>query len=294
MREFLNVLSERIPASIRPLLKLVEADQPVRKHFIVRGDVPPSIVSMLEHDVEYVHVGMPNDSGTSSAFYRGFGLGWYPIRAKLDVRRRLTDTLLMDVIARPEEDRPTVAELYVIKAPAGAGKSILLRRLAWEAATEADVISLYVRPYSAPSPDDLAELHRVTGKRIFVHWDNAAINVAHIQRVMNYSRQKELPITVILAERINEWNMSCTTLSRFVSDEFELRRLSESEIDVLVSLLEEHDCLGPNLRDKTHEERIKEFINVADRRLLVALHEATRGVPLADILEDEVRRDSTQ
>ena len=45
---------------------------------------------------------MPNDSGTSSAFYRGFGLGWYPIRAKLDVRRRLSDTLLMDVIARPD------------------------------------------------------------------------------------------------------------------------------------------------------------------------------------------------
>ena len=144
-----------------------------------------------------------------------------------------------------------------------------------------------VRPYSAPSPDDLAELYRVTGKRIFVHWDNASINARRIWRLMSFSRQHELPITVISAERINEWNMSCTTLAQFVSDDFELHRLSESEIGALVSLLEKHDCLGPNLRDRTHEERIKEFVNVADRRLLVALHEATRGIPLADILEDE-------
>ena len=290
LEEFVDALSDCIPASIRPLLKLVEADQPVRKHFIVRDEVPPSITAMLEHDVEYVHSGMPNESGTPPAFYSGFGLGWYPIRAKLDVRRRLTDTLLMDVIARPEEDRPSIAELYVIKAPAGAGKSIVLRRLAWEAATEADVISLYVRPYSAVSYDDLEELNRVTGRRIFVHWDNPAINVARIQRLMNHAQQKELPITVIVAERTNEWNMSCATLSKFVSDEFELRRLSESEINVLVSLLEEHNCLGPNLRDKNREERVEEFIKVADRHLLVALHEATRGVPLADILQDEFEK----
>ena len=287
LEQFMNALSDRIPASIRPLLKLVEADQPVKKHFIVRHEMPPSIAAMLEHDVEYVHAGMPSESGTPTAFYRGFGLGWYPIRAKLDVRRRLADTLLMDVILRSDEDRPSIAELYVIKAPAGAGKSILLRRVAWEAATEADVISLYARQYSAVSHDDLEELHRVTGKRIFVHWDNAASNVVRIQRLMNYARQKDLPITVIVAERINEWNMSCAALSKFVSDEFELRRLSESEINVLVSLLEEHNCLGPNLRAKNHRERVEEFIKVADRRLLVALHEATRGVPLADILQDE-------
>lgn len=290
LEEFVNALSDCIPASTRPLSRLVDADQPLRKHFVVSDDVPPSINDMLEHDVEYVYAGMPNDSGTPGKFYRGFGLGWYPIRAKLDVRRRLTDTLLMDVILRPDEDRPSIAELYVIKAPAGAGKSILLRRLAWEAATEADVISLYVRPHRVASHEDLEELHRLTGKRIFVHWDNAAMAVAPIQRLMSFARSKKLPVTVTIAERINEWNMSCAALSTFVSDEFELRRLSETEIDVLVSLLEEHDCLGPNLRDKNHQERVEEFVKVADRRLLVALHEATRGVPLADILQDEFER----
>ena len=290
LQEFITALHDRIPVSTRPLLRRVDGNQPLKRHFIVRDDVPPSIVAMLEHDVEYVHAGMPYEAGAPSSFYRGFEMGWYPIRGDLDVRRRLADTLLMDVIIRSEEDRPSTAELYAIKAPAGAGKSILLRRLAWEAATQADVISLYVRRYSTVSHEDLEELHRVTRKRVFLHWDNAATNVAGIHRLMNYARQKRLPITVIVAERINEWNMSCGPLSTFVSDEFELRRLSEAEIDQLVHLLEEHDCLGPNLRNKSHGERVEEFVKVADRRLLVALHEATRGVPLADILQDEFEK----
>ena len=268
-------------------MKLVEVDQPVKRHFRVGDDVPPSIAEMLEHDVEYVHAGMQVESGTPAAFYQGFGLGWYPIWGGLDVRRRLTDTLLMDVIARPDEDRSSIADLYLVRAPAGAGKSVFLRRLAWEAAAQANVMSLYVRPYSAVSCDDLEELHRLTGDRVFVHWDNAAIGVAHIRRLVTDARQRGLPITVIVAERINEWNMACASLSTLVSDEFELRRLSQAEISALVSLLEKHDCLGPNLRDKNHDERVDEFVKVADRHLLVALHEATRGVPLADILQDE-------
>ena len=290
LEEFVNALTVRIPAPVRALSTQVDADQPIRRTFRVREDVPPSMNAMLKNDVEYVHAEMPAGSGRPDAFYRGFGLDWYPIQKKLDVRRRLTDTLLTDVFIRPEEDRPSVAELYVVKAGAGAGKSVFLRRLAWEAATEADVVSLYVRPYSAPSPDNLAELYRLTGKRVFLHWDNAADSVAGIRRLMKVAEQQELPITVVAAERTNEWNMSCAALSPFLSDDFELHKLSEAEIEVLVSLLEEHDCLGPNLRDKSHQQRIEEFVNVADRQLLVALHEATRGIPLADILEDEFNR----
>jgi len=287
LADFVNELERQIPAAIRPLLKHVVLDHPIRRLFTVDEELPPAVASLLDSDVEYVYAGMPAGEGTPSAFYRGFGLGWYPIMANLDVRRRITDTLLTDVIIRPDEDRPSVAEFYVIKAAAGTGKSVLLRRLAWEAAIEADVLSLFVRPYAEPSPDALAELHRVTGRRIFLHWDNAASHVGPILRLMAFARQKELPLTLISAVRVNEWNMSGNDLSAFVADDFELRRLSEQEIDTLVTLLEEHQCLGPNLRDKTHEDRIQEFVKVADRRLLVALHEATTGPPFADILEDE-------
>jgi len=60
-------------------------------------------------------------------FLSGFDLGWYPINANLDVRRNLTDVVLNDVILRPEEDRPSMTDLYLVKAEAGAGKSVFLR-----------------------------------------------------------------------------------------------------------------------------------------------------------------------
>lgn len=287
LKKFVGALDREIPANIRPLLKRVVVDHPIRALYRSTGEISPAIRDLLDQDVEYVHAGMPEGEGSAKAFYRGFGLGWFPVRGGLDVRRRLTDTLLTDVVVRPDEDRPSVADFYAVKAPAGSGKTLLLRRLAWEAATDADALTLWVRSHGEPDPDALAQLHAATGRRLFLVWDDAASNLGPIRRVVSYARDNTLPLTVITAERVNEWNMAGNELSTLVADEFELRRLSESEIGVLVDLLEQHDCLGPNLRRKNRAERIEEFVKIADRRLLVALHEATTGPPFADILEDE-------
>ena len=287
LQDFLNILKSEIPAEVRPLLKLVNAGHPIRQHFKADDELPSRIERMLEEEVEYIHSGMNYEKGTPSAFYRGFDLKWYPVREDLDVRRRLVDTLLTDVIIRSEDDRPFIAELYGIRSEAGSGKTVLLRRLAWESATEADVLVLYVRKYGSPNPDDLSELVRLTSKRLFLLWDNAADHVAEIGKLMTYARQKNLPITVITAERANEWNMSCDRLDQFLADSFELRYLNEDEVKTLAQLLEVHNCLGPNLRDKTLEQRVSELKARAGRQLLVALHEATMGAPFEDILQNE-------
>jgi len=286
-QDFLGELQAEIPAEVRILLKLVDSDHPIKKFFYAKEEIPPRIDKMLEEEVELIYGGMPSPGGNPEAFYRGFGLGWYPIREALDVRRRLTDTLLTDVIIRPEEDRSSLSELYGIRSEAGSGKTVLLRRLAWESAMEAEVLVLFVREYGSPSPEDLLELNRLTNQRIFLFWDNASDHVSEIGKLMSYARQKDLLITVITAERINEWNMSCDRLDQFVSDVFELRYLNEDEVIALVKLLEDHDCLGPNLQNKTPEQRAEQFKNRAGRQLLVALHEATMGTPFEDILQNE-------
>src|SRR5690606_39224771 len=107
--------------------------------------------------------------------------------------------------------------------------------------------------------DDLAEVHRLTGRRIFLVWDHAADHVGELARLMSYARQRRLPITVVTAERLNEWNMSCDRLEQYLADKFELRYLSETEITVLLSLLEVHRSLGPNLRNKTPDQRVEQF-----------------------------------
>jgi tetratricopeptide (TPR) repeat protein/cold shock CspA family protein len=287
--DLLRVLDAAIAKDTRPLLARLEADQPIRIRFVVKDEPSPALLDFLTNDAEYVHEGVSSSMGSPSKFYSGFGLGWYPILAKLDVPRQLTDRLLLDVILRPEEDRPSLTELYLIKAEAGAGKSIFLRRLAWEAATNARVLCLRGRGTTPPSYEALRELSHVTGERIFVFIDNAADHASTILEMLEFARSRKIRLTVITAERINEWNVRCEVLEEYLSDQYQLRYLSRSEIEVLVRLLEEHRALGPNLEGKTFEERVIEFEEKAGRQLLVALHEATRGLPFEEIILDEYR-----
>ncbi len=285
--DFLTALDAAIPKGSRVLARAAETEHPIKNKFRVNEPLAGPIKDLLYHDVQYVHPALEYDEGTPERFYKGFDLGWYPIRSGLDVRRRLTDTVLWDVITRLEEDRPTRTELYVVKAEAGAGKTVFLRRVAWEAATQSEALCLFVRPSGYPRFEALRELHRVTGERIFLFVDSAADNVGLISGLLEEARRRDVPLTVITAERVNEWNMSCDDISGYVSDEYELRYLSHRETEDLVALLNDHDAQGPNLRGKPFEEQVRQFEERAGRQLLVALHEATMGRPFEDILMDE-------
>ena len=191
---------------------------------------------------------------------------------------------------RPEEDRPTRTEFYVIRAEAGSGKTTFLRRLAWEATTQADVLCLMLRPGSIPQVDVVQEIYRCTKKRLFIFVDDAAENIQFLLSLLRDARKNDLPVTIITAERLNEWNISCEDLDRYTSDYFSLRYLARDEIERLVTLLRTHGSIGPYLHGKSPEEQVREFEERAGRQLLVALHEATLGVPFEETLVDEYER----
>jgi tetratricopeptide (TPR) repeat protein/cold shock CspA family protein len=286
--DFLKSLNSSIYISQRSLAKIISnVTHPIQRKFLVSEPLGGVVKDLLEHDVQYIYPEIESKQGTPKLFYRGFDLEWYPIVNDLDVRRRLTDTVLFDIIIRPEEDRPTKAELYLIKAEAGAGKSIFLRRVAWEAATQTEALCLFSRPFGIPGFNAIHELYKLTKERIFLFIDAAADNVSTIFNLIEGARKQEVPLTIITAERINEWNMSCNDIAGYVSDEYRLQYLSQPEIINLIKLLKEHNELGPNLKEKSPEEQIKEFEEKAGRQLLVALHEATMGRPFEEILIDE-------
>jgi len=108
-----------------------------------------------------------------------------------------------------------------------------------------------------------------------------------IRELLEFARSRRLPLTLITAERVNEWNVRCESLEELLSDQYQLYYLSRSEIETLVRLLTKYDALGPFLAHKTFEERVNEFEKKTGRQLLVALHEATQGLPFEEILLDE-------
>jgi hypothetical protein len=179
-----------------------------------------------------------------------------------------------------------VSVLFV-GGPAGSGKTVALKRAAWEAATALDQLVLWFEETGALRPDALAELVDLTGKRIFIAIDRAALHVAAIDRLLSVAKQKQLPITILAAERDNEWSAYGARISdRWHPRVFGMSNLSHKEVEELVDLLEKHDSLGL-LEPLNREERIAAFTERADRQLLVALHEATRGKPFEDIVYDE-------
>lgn len=288
--EFLSKLDSKISRHLRPLLKRLETDHPIRKHFTTLSPPSRTLLESLQYDWEYVHAGMVIEQGEPKEFYSGFSMGWYPIQTELDVRRRLSSQLIEDVFLRSEEDRPTTVELYLVKAEAGAGKSVALRRTAWDAAIHAGAMVMFVRSARLPEPQVIEELASSTGQRIFVFVENPATDTVGLVRLLSEARKRRIRATFITAERINEWNVRCESLENYLSGEHVLEPLNESEISDLVDLLEKHHALGARLERFNRAERIEEFVKQAERQLLVALHVATHGKPFEDILLDEYRR----
>lgn len=283
--EFLNEVDRRIDRDKRKLSGLIEGDHHIRRHFRIDESVPDTLSSYLETKADLIHAGMSTDKGSPEAFYKGADLGWYPIERDLDVRRRLVDNLLFDVVI-PDTERQANVELYVVTAEAGAGKSVLLRRVAWEAATEADRLTIYHREYAELDYSALSQLHRLTQKRICLFVDDAPDNVGEITRLLDAARADEMPLTVFSAARVNEWNHVRDSYDVYLTDTYELYYLSEDEIETLVKKLEENDCLN-RLKPYSHEQRVERLTKKAGRQLLVALHEATEDRRFEDIVYDE-------
>lgn len=287
LEQMVTTLEAKIPQEIRPLLRARQTDDPIKRRFAVDEDVSSILEDFLANDVEYIHESIAAPVGSAAAFYRGFELGWYPIVNSLDVRRRLVDAILNDVVIRAEEDRPAPTELYAIKAEAGAGKTILLRRLAWDAANVADCLCLYLREFGTLRYEGIKELFRVTQQRIFLFVDGAAEHSTALASLVTNAQRDRLQLTVFTAERMNNWHNGCERLLPVLTDSYDLHYLSRKEIVDLVALLTKHDSLGPHLTGKSTIECVKQFEEQAGRQLLVALHEATLGIPFEDILVDE-------
>lgn len=143
-----------------------------------------------------------------------------------------------------------------------------------------------MRNYGQLDFNVIEELYRLIQERIYLFVDNARDNISELEYFIEKSRKARLPITIISAERINEWNIGCERLDRFVSNIYILKYLSRKEIEKLISLLKENNSLG-HLKGLSEEEQIKSFEKRAGRQLLVALHEATLGRPYEDIIVDE-------
>jgi hypothetical protein len=287
---FMNELNSQLPLPFRGLAAATNSKEEcfeISERIVVKDYVlSAACKQFLKTDATYVKAITKTEKIDPKDFYRGMNKEWSCIEQNLDVRRRIADSVLSEHFIVEDSHHSDKPELIVLKSHAGGGKSIVLRRIAWDAAKHFDCLCLWINSHGVISTVAIQELLALCKERIYVFVDNAS---DRIREIINLVQQVGGPgklLTIVTAERINEWNVSCSSLSSFVSTEHKLRYLCEREIDDLLDLLQRHNSLG-TLSSATSEQRKAAFVERAGRQLLVALHEATMGKNFEEIVLDE-------
>ncbi|MCK6598724.1 MAG: SIR2 family protein [Bdellovibrionaceae bacterium] len=286
--EFLNAVDK----NINPTLRVLGSSKPVNEHplhskfAISVSEVKPSenFQSFVNNDVEFIHKALKAPATDPKEFYKGYFENWDPIINNLDVRRTILDGILSEAFLSDEYNSSISQNLFLINGHAGSGKSVILKRLAWDAATSFEKICLFYKPNAGLKYEPLAELFNYCKERIYLFIDNAFSNAEGIKLLLDKAKKDKLPLTIITGERTNVWNADCAELEKYLTQDFHVKYLNDKEIIGLIDLLEKHNSLY-TLKTASLTERINAFSEKAGRELLVALYEATSGKPFALKLE---------
>ena len=285
---FIMALDKQIPTSHRKLSQIVLKGETSLAPFYKVTDPSETeqLISFLDNDVHHVKLGILTTKKAASDFYTGYDNTFWPIEQHLDIERRITDSIIVESIL---EETTESTKLYLIKGPAGNGKTVTLKRVAWEAAHSYEKLTFYLRDSGSLKFDALQEIYDLTGKRTYIFIDHAALHVDEILNLIQFSNGNRIPITILLTERDNEWNTRCGILDGYLQTDFSIPYLSSDEIKALLVKLETAKCLG-HLEELNKEQRYQAFHDRAQRQLLVALHETTMGKPFEEIVLDEYDR----
>ena len=289
---FIKNISEKIDLNTRKLSSLkIEVSLPIYKWFKTSVDeLKPTenFLSFISNNIDYVHSNLNSPNTDPKEFYKGFFNNWDPIIKNLDVERKIKDGILFEVLMDEEQHNSSDQFFYLLKGNAGSGKSVLLRRLAFEGATIAERFCIVLKDGMKISPEQIIELSNYVKDRIYLFIDNVALQEDEIIYLLRKAKKEDIKLTIIGAERLNVWNTECQHLANYLTQAYHIKYLSDLEIKELLILLERHNSLY-TLKNKTSDEKIKAFSEKAGRELLVALYEATNSKPFEEIIYDEYK-----
>lgn len=286
LEQFLGRIDAIIKPENRTLGTLLGDSDLTISRFIASHDKPSSsLKEYLENHIEHVHPGIAMPAVDPAEFYRGLSLGWGPFNRQLDVRRRVTDDIEQEIYFDGLSGERQ-AKLVLLKGYAGSGKSTTLKRAIWDGVTEYSKPCFTLRADGALLVDPIREMCSLFKERIYILVDDVVPHLDEFHAFYSLANREDLPITVIAGARVNEWSVGGGALDPFVDEEFDLRNLSEREIDNLISLLKEHKVLED--KGKAVGYDIKTYFKEAyQRQLLVALHEVTSGKRFEEIVFNE-------
>jgi len=141
--EFMTALDKSIPKLLRFLAPPKGAVEfPLRGYYVAASEESDAVRGSLTKDLTLVHASMSFAEQTAERFYSGYDTGWGGILNRFDARRKVTDDLLFKALLVNEA--PTEPVFFLLRGPAGAGKTIALKRAAFDAATANKALVLWL------------------------------------------------------------------------------------------------------------------------------------------------------
>ena len=279
---FLFKINHSIPENNRMLACLKDNRAPSISAWF-QSKLPPSsnLKRYLSEELEHVHPGMVSKGVTPKSFYSGVSIDWSAFQQDLDVKRNVSDDLILEcILAESHEKAPRV---FLIKGHAGAGVSVALRRFAWDAVKDFGARVLFLKEGGVLRSPLIAEIGELVQEPIVLIVDDALKHLPDICKLYKEASNKHLDLRIIISARTNEWNsVSPDVEMPPISEEFELKDLTERNINSLLDKLGHHGALG-ELSRMSRPEQFAHFKLHSERQLMVALHEATSGKPFEEI-----------
>ncbi|WP_149914697.1 SIR2 family protein [Sphingobacterium cavernae] len=288
-QEFIDELETLISQEEMKLGSIIEDGERTiyRKFLISPKEINPteSLLKFIDFEAEFINSSIPSKSTIPNAFYKGYFENWDPILRNLDAERSLKDRILTDIIFEEKYLKENTSYVFSINGFAGSGKSVLLRRLAWDSAITFEKFCLFIKKGIFIRIDPIIELYHYVKERIYIFVDDLIANDQVIINLIDRLEKEQIPVTIIGTSRTNQLNDN-KDIQTIIDRNYQLNYLNEREIEGVLDKLKVHKCLG-HLEKKTREDQIKELREISGRVLLVALHEATGGKSFEDIIIDE-------
>lgn len=281
---FMIALDGKIMPLWRQITSVTTASElPLQKHFRTNSPPSDSLINALENDLYHVNSSMKLKEQNAQNFYKGYDLGFTAVAAGFDVRRRVANDLILHLI---DSQSAGNIDVCLLLGAAGSGKTVALKRIAWEIAKDFDEPVFWASENGFLSSEYFSELYNLTGKRTFLFVDRISQRINEIHVLLNELKELNVPLTLVVSEREHAWNLADNKLEDIWKPTvFNIGKLSKSELEELLTKMKTHSSLGV-IASLALGEQIAAFEN-ADGHLLVALHEVTKGKPFEEIILDE-------
>ena len=285
MEKFLKGIDLVIPRNNRVLASLRFGSEISISKWFSSSLLPSSnMIRYLHEELIHVHGSIVSNGVEPKAFYSGRSLEWSVFQQDLDFKRRTSDDLIIEcVLNEIKSNEPTIT---LVKGHAGSGKTVMLKRFAWDAAKDFDARVLFLKEGGVLRTSLLTEIADLTQAPIVLIIDDSIKHLSDIAHLYKVALTKRLSIRIVIAVRTNEWNLILPDVDFPISEEHELKELSEREIDNLLNKLAQHNALG-ELSKFPRSSQAEHFKLHSERQLMVALHEATTGKPFEELAFDE-------